>query len=449
MQKIYKVLKVAVAASLLSGVVMCGGCARDGILPVEEPTVSDAVGPDHVSVESALAALARFQADDPTTRSSDVPAVSHVDVLMRSEVSPATRTSGTAADAPLCYIAQFEGGGYAVLGADAKQGGVIAYVPQGRLTAADMAAAKAATDRGEDYETPTYIHACMVAYLEAAADGKVEREAEAENDMKPETRIDVPVLPEWPFEPIPDYVLLMKTTWHQDYPYNAYCYTYDGKQAKVGCVALALGQILAYNMKTFGVGPDVLMPHNGLIGNNFRPNWTHITKAIETATPAATYLYAIQRYLSELGKAVGMNYGVDESLANSALDVPNFLKRILGYTNIAYKEMTIEDIRTQLRFNKTPVYACGSARYDDTSLGIEKGGPHAWVIDGWQEKTEWHGTGGGVVGDVSVKVDYVYCRYGYEDAKHDGWVKYDVLASPVLKDEIYQGINMVSYYLNK
>ena len=126
-----------------------------------------------------------------------------------------------------------------------------------------------------------------------------------------------------------------------------------------------------------------------------------------------------------------------------------FLKRILGYTNIAYKEMTIEDIRTQLRFNKTPVYACGSARYDDTSLGIEKGGPHAWVIDGWQEKTEWHGTGGGVVGDVSVKVDYVYCRYGYEDAKHDGWVKYDVLASPVLKDEIYQGINMVSYYLNK
>ena len=128
MQKIHGVLKVAVAASLLSGVVLCGGCARDGILPVEEPTVSDAVGPDHVSVESALAALARFQADDPTTRSSDVPAVSHVDVLMRSEVSPATRTSGTAADAPLCYIAQFEGGGYAVLGADAKQGGVIAYV---------------------------------------------------------------------------------------------------------------------------------------------------------------------------------------------------------------------------------------------------------------------------------------------------------------------------------
>ena len=90
MQKIYKVLKVAVAASLLSGVVLCGGCARDGILPVEEPMVSDAVGPDHVSVESARAALARFQADGkgdrPSRRCKNRYARRHSDGGVRSGV---------------------------------------------------------------------------------------------------------------------------------------------------------------------------------------------------------------------------------------------------------------------------------------------------------------------------------------------------------------------------
>ena len=439
MQKIYKVLKVAVAASLLSGVVLCGGCARDGILPVEEPTVSDAVGPDHVSVESALAALARFQADDPTTRSSDVPAVSHVDVLMRSEVSPATRTSGTAADAPLCYIAQFEGGGYAVLGADAKQGGVIAYVPQGRLTAADMAAAKAATDRGEDYETPTYIHACMVAYLEAAADGLItEQKAVAEDRSEPQTRWEV-------FDPDAP-VQLMKTTWHQDYPYNALCRTYDGKQAKVGCVALTLGQILAYNMKTFGVGPDRLVPYNGIADRYFRPNWFQITKAIETATPASTYYYAIQSYLSELGKAVGMNYGVDMSTTNSNDEVIRFLKRIDGYKNVVYKVATLNDIKTQLRVYGTPVYASGNAQVNDDSLGIKKGGGHAWVIDGWQLKKVWSGTGDGIIGDVAKDEDYLYCRFGYPNAKYDGWYYHNTLLAA--GEHTYMLTHIVYYTLN-
>ena len=407
MQKIHGVLKVAVAASLLSGVVLCGGCARDGILPVEEPMVSDAVGPDYVSVESALAALARFQADDPTTRSSDVPAVSHVDVLMRSEVSPATRTSGTAADAPLCYIAQFEGGGYAVLGADAKQGGVIAYVPQGRLTAADMAAAKAATDRGEDYETPTYIHACMVAYLEAAADGKVEREA---NDDAA-TRIDiVGGFPMEPFDP-----RLLKTEWHQWYPYNDSCPFINGERAPVGCVALALGQILAYNKQMFDVGPEVIY-RPGIQENSYRPAWSIITKAIQTPTPPANCYYELGRYLHNIGNAVSITYGYPQTNAEDIYKVINFIKEVVGYKNVSLRTARFADIKKMIQ-NHNPVYARGIANIDDEKHHIEKTGGHAWVIDYYDTKEEIFTTPDGY---VKFDYNYVHCRYGY-GGDYDGW----------------------------
>lgn len=153
MLKVYKVLKVAIAVSLMWGSVVLVGCAQEEFLTAEETAEAVDSDPDRVSVESALAVLARFHSDDPSTRADDVPVVAHVDVLMRGDVAPMTRSA--AEDAPLCYIAQFEGGGYAILGADVKQGGVIAYIPNGTLTASELAEAKAATDRGEDYETPT------------------------------------------------------------------------------------------------------------------------------------------------------------------------------------------------------------------------------------------------------------------------------------------------------
>ncbi len=438
MRKIYKVLKVAAAASLLSGFIAAGGCTRDEALSAE--AVAEAAGSDRVSIESALAALARFEADDPETRGGNTHTVSHVDVLMRSDAAPATRTAGAAADAPLCYIAQFEGGGYAILGADVRQGGVIAYVPEGSLTASELAAAKVATDRGEDYETPTYIHACIVDYLEAAADGLVPV-AEAESRAEVQTRgLE---FPGGNFDPDAP-VQLMKTTWHQDAPFNDACPLISGQRAKVGCVALALGQILAYNKKTFGIGPTVIesyVPGASI----FYPNWNYITQAIETPTPAGTYLYAIQSYLAAIGKAVGMNYDVDMSTTYSYPNVVNFLKKIDGYNNIAYKSASLNDIKTQIKTNKTPVYARGPAQYDDISIGIEKGGGHAWVIDGWQSKKEWGATGGGIIGDTMTDVDYLYCRFGYPNAKYDGWYRYISLIPA--ESMIYRLLNIIYYTL--
>lgn len=439
MQTLYKVLKVAIAASLLSGFVAAGGCARDEALPVQ--AAAEAADPDRIPVESALAALARFRADDPATRAEEIPVVTHVEVLMRSDVAPATRAAGADADAPLCYIAQFDGDGYAILGAHGNQAPVIAYVPKGTLSAAELADAKAATDRGEDYETPTYIHARIVDYLQAAADGSLELQREA-STVSSEIHTRGLELPGFnPDEP----VHLMKTTWHQDAPYNNSCPIIMGQRAKVGCVALALGQILAYNMKTYDIGPTALTPLNGLVtmNNTFYPNWGHITKAIETSEPASIYRYTIQEYLAAIGNAIDMVYGVFESKPyRGSYIVVDLLKSITGYNDVAFKRATLDDLKTQIKINKTPVFARGSSIPSSASQGID----HAWVMDGWKLKKIWVPVGGGMIGDYSKDVDYFYCRYGYKSAQHDGWYYYDSLTASGF--EAYSLIDIVYYTLS-
>lgn len=97
-RRIYKVLRVAVAASLFLGFVLSIGCARNESLPAG---CNGRRVRYRSSKLSALSALARFHPDDFSTRADkEVTAVWHVEVLMRSEVAPATRT----AEAPLCYI---------------------------------------------------------------------------------------------------------------------------------------------------------------------------------------------------------------------------------------------------------------------------------------------------------------------------------------------------------
>lgn len=437
MVKIYKVLKWTVAASLLSGIFVAGSCSREEAQPII-PTEAEAAS-GRITVESALEALARFQSDDSQTRTQATPAVAHIDVLMRSEVGPATRSAAPAEEVPLCYIAQFEGGGYAILGADPKQSSVVAYVPKGNLTAAELAAAKDAMERGADCETSTYINACVVDYLEAAADGRIAAQKEPNESSEIQTRgLELPSFdPDAPVE-------LMVTTWHQDAPFNTYCFTQDGKQAKVGCVALALGQVLAYNKKMYDVGPTEIRPVGlYLPGDIFYPYWPYITKAIETATPAPAYQMQIAQYLHALGRAVGMSYGSD--ISNAELEnVLKFLKGQTTYKNVELRTANLQDIRTQLRNSKTPVYASGVAQVNVPDQSIYKGGQHSWVIDGWMLKKVWVPIGGGFTGDYATNVDYVYCRFGY-NGNYDGWYDYSSLSAN--GSTYYRILRIISYSL--
>lgn len=417
--KIYKVLRVAAAASLLSGFIASGGCTRDEVLPLEEATAPAQSG--CVSIEHALEALSRFNDGEALTRTAEVPAVAHVDVLMRSDVEPATRTADAGQDAPLCYIAQFEGGGYAILGANDKQAPVVAYVPKGSLTAQELADAKAAADRGEDHETPTYINACVVEYLQDAAEGLVENEAEIAENV--ETRTDIPI--HW--EPLKE--TLMFTEWDLWAPYNGSCGTDRfGNPNSAGCVAIALSQIMIYNMVNFGIGPNSIHhPTFYTQGDVYYPVWLSLNKTIDGATPPNNQfiLRDLADFIHEIGRSVGMIYKSDESTAFDN-DAAKFLNQVVKYKNVSLRTATATDMKKMIATNKTPVFASGNS--------------HAWVIDGWRETKEIFTNAAG--GSITINYNYFYCRYGF-GGESDGWYLFQ-LAS--LKDP-YKLTKIIYYTL--
>ncbi|MDD6854098.1 MAG: C10 family peptidase [Prevotella sp.] len=102
-----------------------------------------------------------------------------------------------------------------------------------------------------------------------------------------------------------------KVSWSQDSPYNRYCFTSDGKQAKAGCVAIAGAQALS-----------VLQPKMSIISS-----WEN---AIAT-NPSSQAINEVARLVSYIGKQTGMKYGVSSSGTKADKLVGLFAK--YGITN--------------------------------------------------------------------------------------------------------------------
>lgn len=421
-----KIMREALVVSCLSGVLFASGCSHDELQPFCEEAIVPEVAtyPDCLSVEEALEALFRFQNDDEASTRSDQPAVADVEVLMRSDVSAATRSAE--GNRPLAYIARFEGDGYAILNATAHYAPVVAYVPKGSLTVAEMVAAKEATDRGEDAETPTYIHARVVDYLLAAA----------ENDAPmPEQSADTKASL-WPMEPIEP--TLLQVEWSQWAPFNGDCPYINGVQAPVGCVALALGQVLIYNKAMHDVGPTYIKDYVNP-SKKYTAQWEILTKSIMSKTPPAECWFQLSKFLHYIGLAVNMDYTKGDESTTTPSKVVEFLKKQAGYKNVTLRNPMIEDIKSMLNAFH-PVYARGTATIVDEQYNIKIGGAHAWVIDGWKQKKEIFTT----PGDPAIfYYDYLYCHYGY-GGKYDGWYLFD---NNTLKNANYLLANIIYYTL--
>lgn len=144
---------------------------------------------------------------------------------------------------------------------------------------------------------------------------------------------------------------LMSTKWHQDSPFNANCFTSDSLQAKVGCIAVALGQIMRYHEwpSTF--------------------NWSNMPDYTSTSTTAL--------FLRDIGDKVNMVYGVDasgSSFSNASYAITEDYDYHFDESNINYSsDRVIESLD-----NGNPVFMAGH-RYN--------GGPgHAWVCDGYRNR---------------------------------------------------------------
>lgn len=176
---------------------------------------------------------------------------------------------------------------------------------------------------------------------------------------------------------------------------------------------------MAYNKKRFGIGPEEIYRPGIKPGNPYRPGWSILTQAIETAAPPATSYFELANYLYHIGIAVDMIYGYPISRIDNIANVTTFLKQIAGYKFVSVKTPSASMIHSMLT-NGTPVYARGYAKIDDNKNNIIKTGDHAWVIDGYEVKQEIFPVANNPQGYITVDKYYFHCRYGY-GGDHDGW----------------------------
>lgn len=143
------------------------------------------------------------------------------------------------------------------------------------------------------------------------------------------------------------------TAWHQDPPYNNKCFTEDGDRAAAGCVAIAMAQIMAYHQHPNTYDWDAML--------------------VSSIVPSFYYagVEAVSTLVADIGEAVDMQYGVDESSSSIGMAALGFM---LSF-DYAVGNVRNYDVNTVLNniIMRQPVFIKGISQSD---------GGHAWVLDG-------------------------------------------------------------------
>ena len=149
---------------------------------------------------------------------------------------------------------------------------------------------------------------------------------------------------------------LLTTRWCQDFPFNNQLPLVGGQRALVGCVAVAVGQIMAFHRHPAHYDWNTILSQGG---------WS-------TAT---------QLFLRDVAVAVRTNFGTaDTGGSSSNINNAASALRNFGYSSaINIVNHSHSHIRAQLTQNQ-PIYMRGDRRVANTG---EKRG-HAWVCDGFR-----------------------------------------------------------------
>ena len=176
----------------------------------------------------------------------------------------------------------------------------------------------------------------------------------------------------------------LPTHWSQLSPYNEQCPLCSNNvdHCPVGCVPLAMGQILAYHH----------IPSN--------LSWSSILQSYQvTSSSSSTVKSQVANLLATLGSQVNADY----SCNGTGVDSSDFWRIAYTFRN-AYSmscselsSFNLDDVINSLSNNR-PVYMRGK-RYDN--YGIEHG--HAWVCDGWKRHHY----------DNNVYYDYLDMNWGW------------------------------------
>lgn len=157
---------------------------------------------------------------------------------------------------------------------------------------------------------------------------------------------------------------LLKTEWHQRYPYNSALDDcgctglYLEGRPPAGCVAIAMVQVMNYHKKPYGVNWNVATSPNG---------------------------FGYADVIKEAGLVIGMSYGCDGSGADTG-KVPNALKSHFGYQSADFRNGFDHNIVLENLKRNQPVILAGNKSNSWSWIG-GYGEGHAWVCDGYSKIT--------------------------------------------------------------
>lgn len=374
----------------------------------------------HDAIKEANSIMNSLDKSKSATRAGKPRSIKNVDVLTNQNIQ--TRSQSSEEQDTLMYLINYDNEeGYVLLSADQRTESLFAVSDEGNLNLNDtidnpglyiFLSNAVGLYNQQIEESEAHLNQAL-AKLDASTVNQAMTRA-GSNDREVGGWVDeVMVAP------------LLKTKWHQKYPFNYNAPFINGKQAVAGCVAVATGQIMYYFRHPSSM------------------NWS----LVDLLPFSSKDNYAADDYVAawfrSMGDALSMEWGVEGSSASSS-KVPGYLSS-MGYSSAGtLKEYDFSLIRAALYAGR-PVYTSGYAIQEVTYkknwfLGKKKAhysykDGHAWVIDGsmfrWREIRE----NGSVTREVE---DLVHCNWGWgedKDNKKNGYYNskvFDTRQGPVM-----------------
>lgn len=224
-----------------------------------------------------------------------------------------------------------------------------------------------------------------------------------------------------------------KVKWGQGSPYNNYCPVLDGKNAKTGCVATAVAQLMSIYKHP--------VSHNG-----YSYSWSEMTASKKASGCSLKGQSQIARLMAELGLGgnLSMDYGVSASGAkpdNIARTLTNF-----GYSSGgSLKGYNTDEVVSEIKRGNSVLAVGYSFKTEKKVLGIHVkttySGGHCWLFHGLMERRREVKTYDGKNVLIEAKTEclwYPLCNWGW-DGLSDGYYlsgAFDAMSGPSYTDQL-------------
>lgn len=186
---------------------------------------------------------------------------------------------------------------------------------------------------------------------------------------------------------------LLSTKWMQHAPYNALCPSSSGVNAKVGCGAIALGQVLRYWQ--YPANPRGVHSYSE---NNFGTHTVHFDSASYdyslmpialTGSSSSDSIIETAKLLYHCGVSINMQYGISASgvfasnIASALINHFGYAKNVGNASKSEYSEaMWVQMLKNNLDLNRPIIYRGVDSENANNA--------HIWVCDGYDAQNRFH-----------------------------------------------------------